>query len=229
MPRDVDLIYCKRVLGNVFHGKKRHIDMITRWEKWYTGDNLRQDERILAAPHSQSAENAATAFLAKGKRRVLDLACGIGRDTLYLASRGLAVTGADAALNGLQVAQRRKWARGIQCTFTAVDARHLAFGTGSFDAVYCFGLLHEFVGENRTLDVTQIMAEIKRVLCEQGLLALTVLAGDPEAGLPQVQFFTRQMFEQATDDLQTIEIEVYNDVGCTNRTDYHIWYGLFES
>jgi hypothetical protein len=95
--------------------------------------------------------------------------------------------------------------------------------------VYCCGLLHEFVGERRTQDVAQIMAEIKRVLCEQGLLVLTVLAGEPETGLPHVQFFTRQMFERATSGLHTIAIEMYNDIGCTNRPDYHIWYGLFEN
>ena len=52
--------------------------MITRWEAWYTPENLDRDKRILAAPPSQSAENAASAFQVEGKRRILDLACGIG-------------------------------------------------------------------------------------------------------------------------------------------------------
>ena len=202
--------------------------MITRWDKWYTQDNLRQDERILAAPPSKSAKHAAAAFLAQGKRRVLDLACGIGRDTFHLESRGLAVVGADASPNGLRVAQRRKSERGARFAFVAADARRLPFKDGSFDGMYCFGLLHEFTGERKERDVAQVMSEIERVLCERGLLALTVLSGDPEAGLPQVQLFTRQMFEQATSDLHTIELKMYNDIGCTSRTDYHIWYGLFE-
>jgi hypothetical protein len=26
----------------------------------------------------------------------------------------------------------------------------------------------------------------------------------------------------------TLEIQEFDDVGCTNRMDYHIWYGVFE-
>jgi hypothetical protein len=43
-----------------------------------------------------------------------------------------------------------------------------------------------------------------------------------------VQLFTRQMFERATQGLQAVEIKLYDDVGCTGRPDYHIWYGVFE-
>ena len=202
--------------------------MITRWDKWYAKDNLNQDERILAAPPSQSAENAAAAFLARGKRRILDLACGVGRETFHLESRGLAVIGVDASPNGLQVARQRRLERGARCASVVADARQLPFENESFDGVYCFGLLHEFTGKTKTQDVQQVMAEIERVLCTHGLLVLTVLSGDPERGLPQVQFFTRHMFERAASDLHAIEIKMYNDIGCTNRTDYRIWYGLFE-
>ena len=78
--------------------------MLTRWDKWFSQDNLDKDPRILAAPPSLCAQAAAAAFLSRGKRRVLDLACGVGRDTFYLAERGLAVTGVDAAENGLHAA-----------------------------------------------------------------------------------------------------------------------------
>ena len=78
--------------------------MLTRWDKWYAQDNLDQDERILAAPPSLCAQNAAAEFLSRGKRCVLDLACGVGRDTFYLAERELHVTGVDAAVNGLRSA-----------------------------------------------------------------------------------------------------------------------------
>lgn len=77
--------------------------MITRWDKWFADDNLAQDERILAAPSSQSAENAARVFLDSQKHLILDLACGIGRDTFHLASHSLNVIGADASCNGLRV------------------------------------------------------------------------------------------------------------------------------
>ena len=209
--------------GNVLRRR-----IITRWNEWFSEDNLSKDESILSAPPSQGAENAARAFLARGKRFILDLACGVGRDTCYLEGRGLAVIGVDASFNGLRVAQRVGLERGAILELITADARRLPFTDGSFEGVYCFGLLHEFVGQRREEDVGEVMGEIKRLLGDEGVLVLTVLSGEPEKGLPQVQFHTRQMFEKATKGLQAIEVKAYDDVGCTGRTDYHVWYGVFE-
>jgi SAM-dependent methyltransferase len=202
--------------------------MITRWDAWFSEENLAKDKRILAAPPSHSAENAAQAFLARGKRLILDLACGIGRDTFYLEDRGLSVVGVDASPHGLRVAQRIRSERGAASELIAADARHLPFQDSAFEGVYCFGLLHEFTGEHKAEDVQAAMAEVRRVLRDSGLLALAVLAGEPEVGLPAVQLYTRQMFEQATDGFRTLEAVLCNDIGCTGRTDYRVWYGLFE-
>ena len=201
--------------------------MLTRWDKWYAQDNLDQDERILAAPPSLCAQNAAAEFLSRGKRCVLDLACGVGRDTFYLAERELHVTGVDAALNGLCVAAQVGRRHKALIELVAADARRLPFATGAFEGVYCFGLLHEFTGEHQGENVAQVMGEIGRVLCPQGILVLTVLSGEAQAGLPAVQLFTREMFNQATRGWHPLEIKAYDDIGCTSRPDYHIWYGIF--
>ncbi len=202
--------------------------MITRWDKWFSDDNLSKDERILSAPPSQSAENAARAFSAGQKRFILDLACGIGRDTFYLESHGLEVIGVDASFNGLRVARQIKAEQGAVSELIAADARRLPFKDGSFEGVYCFGLLHEFTGQGREEDVEGVMGEVKRLLCDEGVLVLTVLSGEPEAGLPAVQLYTRQMFEEATKGFQAIQVKMFDDIGCTARADYHVWYGMFE-
>jgi ubiquinone/menaquinone biosynthesis C-methylase UbiE len=202
--------------------------MLTRWEKWYSQDNLDQDERILAAPPSLCAQSAAAEFLSRGRMRVLDLACGVGRDTFYLEERGLGVMGVDASLNGLRAASQIRLRRNATAELVAADACILPFADESFEGVYCFGLLHEFTSERKREDVEQVMAEVGRVLCQKGVLVLAVLSGEAEEGLPAVQMFTRQMFEQATQDWQPIAIRAYNDIGCTSRPDYRIWYGVFE-
>lgn len=117
--------------------------MVTRWDKWFSDDNLVQDPRILAAPPSRSAESAARAVLARGKGVILDLACGVGRDTFYLERRGLGVIGVDASPNGLQVAQRAKREQGAISPLVLADARRLPFKDGAFEGVYCFGLHHD--------------------------------------------------------------------------------------
>jgi ubiquinone/menaquinone biosynthesis C-methylase UbiE len=215
-------------LPYLFHEENGAVGMISRWDEWFSESNLAKDRRILAAPPSKCAETAALEFLAKGKGFILDLACGIGRDTFCLESHGLSVIGADAAFNGLRIAQQAISERGAGTELVAADARHLPFKDGSLEGVYCYGLLHEFTSEHREEDVEQVMAEIVRLLCDEGILVLTALSGEPQAGLPAVQLFTRQMFERATQGLQAVEIKLYDDVGCTGRPDYHIWYGVFE-
>jgi ubiquinone/menaquinone biosynthesis C-methylase UbiE len=202
--------------------------MTTRWDKWFSERNLLMDKRILAAPPSKCAEIAAQGFLTRQKWFILDLACGIGRDTFYLESRGLNIIGVDASFNGLRVAQQTKSERGSVSELVLADARKLPFMDGSFEGIYCFGLLHEFTGEHSEEDVGGVMGEIIRLLCNDGILVLAVLSGELEEGLPAVQLFTRQMFEKVTNGLQTIEVKMYNDVGCTGSIDYHIWYGIFE-
>jgi ubiquinone/menaquinone biosynthesis C-methylase UbiE len=202
--------------------------VLTRWDEWYSDDNLRNDQRILTALPSHSAEMAAGEFLRRGKRHILDLACGVGRDTFHLEKRGLSVTGADAALNGARAAIKTKSALEARAQFAVADARHLPFGNGRFDGIYCFGLLHEFTGEHKEADVKAVISEARRVLSDQGIFVLTILAGDPQAGLPAVQLFTRLMFEHLMAGWHILEVQLFDDIGCTNRADYSIWYGLFE-
>jgi SAM-dependent methyltransferase len=202
--------------------------MLTRWDEWYSSDNLRKDPRILAASPSRSAEIAASAFLARGKQRLLDLACGVGRDTFHLEESGLSVTGVDASLNGVRVAHGIGSARQADVHFAVADARRLPFENGSFDGIYCFGLIHEFTGDRSQADVAILLSEARRVLSDQGVFILTVLAGNPQDGLPAVQLFTRPMFEQVLADWHPIELKLFDDIGCTNRADYSIWYGLVE-
>ncbi len=202
--------------------------MLTRWDKWFSKENLSNDKRIETAPSSRSAARAAQAFLARDKRTILDLACGIGRDTFSLASYGLSVIGSDASWNGLRVAQQSMTQRDSIAEWVNADARRLPFEDSSLEGIYCFGLLHEFTSDNKAGDVEQVMSEVRRVLRKQGMLVLTALAGDPDAGLPAVQMFTREMFEKVTQGLQAITIESIDDIGCTGRPDYHIWFGIYE-
>jgi ubiquinone/menaquinone biosynthesis C-methylase UbiE len=202
--------------------------MLTRWDEWFSNDNLSKDKRILAAPPSQCADMAATEFLARGKRHILDLACGVGRDTFHLEKRGLSVIGADASLNGSRVANNTRLALETKAQFVAADARYLPFENNSLEGAYCFGLLHEFTSEHKEKDVKKVISEVRRVLSDKGVFVLTVLAGNAVDGLPAVQLFTLQMFEHAMAGWHPIVIKLLDDIGCTNSADYHVWYGLFE-
>jgi SAM-dependent methyltransferase len=107
------------------------------------------------------------------------------------------------------------------------DSRILPFSDVAFDGVYCFGLLHEFVGESSKTDVNRTMLEIHRVLKPSGVAIVAVAAGDPVKGLLHVQNFSEAMFDAATAGFSYLEKKLYDDLGCTGRTDYKVWFGFF--
>ncbi len=196
---------------------------MTRWQQLY----LEKRRPVLSAAPSLCAQNAARTFAGYGKRHILDLGCGVGRDTFYLNANDLDLVGVDAAESGLMLANGQRAVERTSPAFVTADARTLAFADASFEGVYCFGLLHEFTGVTGEQDIRAVMSEIDRVLATDGLLILAVLSGEPAQGLPYVYLFTEQNFDAVTRRLRILTKQTYDDIGCTGRTDYHVWYGAF--
>ena len=45
--------------------------------------------------------------------------------------------------------------------------------------------------------------------------------------MPHVRNFSESMFDAVTVGLRCIEKKVYDELGCTGRTDYKVWFGQF--
>ena len=93
--------------------------------------------------------------------RVLDLGCGGGFLSNYLAERGHAVTGVDTTAENLTVARANDRTR--TATYELADACALPFGRGSFDVVCAMDLLEHVE------DPERVIAEASRVLVPGGL------------------------------------------------------------
>jgi ubiquinone/menaquinone biosynthesis C-methylase UbiE len=195
---------------------------MTRWQQFY-----QQDPGLARIAPSQFSQKAAGIFWQYGKHRILDLACGMARDSLVLSGHGLAVTSGDLSFAGLTLAHRTLSQTPHPPHLAQLDARRLPLPEQSFDGVYCFGLLHEFPQADGWEQITQVMAEIQRVLAPGGILMLAVLAGDPRQGLPHVLLFDEAMFDQALQDFACLEKTQCSDRGCTGREDYNTWQGVF--
>ncbi|MDO9392093.1 MAG: class I SAM-dependent methyltransferase [bacterium] len=197
---------------------------MNRWTGFYS-----EDPRVLSAPRSLCSEYAAVEFKKLNCHSILDLGCGVGRDSFYLASQGLNVFSMDSAYTGLSKAQSLVPAcQAGKSRLIQGDALSLPFSDACFDGIYCFGLLHEFLPPDCDQAVEQVLKEASRVLRDQGLLVLAVLAGDPTAGLPHVSLFTREMTNFEAYCLKCLEINKYYDIGCTGSNDYLIWRGLYK-
>jgi SAM-dependent methyltransferase len=98
---------------------------------------------------------------------VIDVGCGTGENVLYLASRGLAVIGVDAAPTAIAQAEEKARLRGSTATFLVADALTLEGLGRTFEAAIDCGLFHTF-------------SDLDRVHFERSLHG-TLRAGSPYA------------------------------------------------
>jgi SAM-dependent methyltransferase len=80
---------------------------------------------------------------------VLDIGCGLGDNTVYLAKNGHTVTGLDISPTALITAERRAKDAGVDVTFAVGDSTKLDGYTDAFDTVIDIGLFHVLDDDGR--------------------------------------------------------------------------------
>ena len=103
--------------------------------------------------------------------RVLDVACGTGLDTLFLARSGMETAGIDASPGMIGQLRAKAGRAGLAVDARVGDGADLSpWPDGSFD-----GIVSAFAGLN-TMDLERFAAEAERVLRPGGRMVLHVLA-----------------------------------------------------
>jgi len=87
---------------------------------------------------------------------VLDVGCGTGENSLFLASKGHEVWGIDAAPLAIEKANEKARQRALKATFLVHDALDLASLGREFDTVIDSGLFHTFSDEEREIFVKSL-------------------------------------------------------------------------
>lgn len=89
--------------------------------------------------------------------RALDVACGEGRNAVWLASKGWRVTGVDFSHTGLAKAERLAAERGVEVTWVEADVVEWQPPPASFDLVIVM-YLHMVPGQRRQVLATAALA-----------------------------------------------------------------------
>lgn len=111
--------------------------------------------------------DAARLFQGKDCRKILDLGCGTGRHTIYLAQNGFEVWGVDNAVAALEITAKKVADLGLDnVTLQKQDMRQLSFADDSFDALLCIWT----TGHGPLTDLQQSVAEMYRAVRPGGLI-----------------------------------------------------------
>jgi ubiquinone/menaquinone biosynthesis C-methylase UbiE len=128
--------------------------------------------------------DSVSAFNPRKIKRVLDLGCGAGRNSIYLAKRGVEIVGIDTSASALRLAG--KWANQEKlCNVEFLEATmtNIPFGNSQFDAVISISVIHHALKK----DIAETTNEVHRVLKKRGIfLANLTSVDDPRYGVGEM-------------------------------------------
>ena len=136
---------------------------MTGWERLWQDPEVRA--RWEKMPPLPEVVDMADRLEVGGRRRVLDLGCGLGRHTVYLAARGFEVTASDNAPAAIEACRKNLAEVGLGADVTPLDMTKFPFREASFDGVVGSHVIHHT--DRATL--IRIVDLITRQLAPDGL------------------------------------------------------------
>ena len=118
-------------------------------------------------------KKASDLFKTKDIKKVLDLGCGLGRNSLFLAKEGFNIWAGDICkehISELKIKAYEMNIKNIICK--SFDMRNIPFDDNSFDAVICTSTLNH----GTLADIRTTVNEIYRVLKPSGILITDLLS-----------------------------------------------------
>jgi len=137
----------------------------------------------LGKPRPILVEYVEKGLIPKGK--ALDICCGAGTNTIYLAEKGFEVTGIDISPTALDFAKAKAAKAKVNIDFSVQNFVELPFKDEMFDFVFDMGCFHHV----QIADRHRFIPGIHRVLKSRGVYMLTCFS---VKNGPAWNHFTRQ-------------------------------------
>ena len=144
-----------------------HVDNFSE-KRW---DEIYRTEKGAVVDVDKNIYPLADLLRERRAKRVLDLGCGSGRHTVYLAENGFEVYGIDISEEGINSCQNHLAEKNLHAELTIGSIfEELPYKQSFFDAVVCIRVINHAVIE----DIRKAIAEVERVLKPRGLILVTV-------------------------------------------------------
>lgn len=147
-----------------------------QWSRTYRDRAYHALPWFSRAPYPWVQRAVEENWWAKGTR-ILDIGCGAGTNSLYLARSGFNVTGIDVAEGAIEAARQRASRAGVSVDFRIVDALDTPFPDGHFGGAIDIGCFHTLPIELRR----RYSSEVARVLRPRRTFALSWVAREYSA------------------------------------------------
>jgi SAM-dependent methyltransferase len=202
-------------------------DKSDAWLYWYWGKESQPQSQVSALVELFRRESVSD---------VLDLGCGTGRHSLFLAKEGFKVTGFDRSSSAIKRAAELSEKEKLDIDFRVWDMIEFPypFKNQTFDAVIATKVIHHTKLEN----ILKIASEISRMLKEGGILFVEVPArskacrlesegqrqemieegtflplNGEEEGIPH-HYFTQEELLSIFKDYEILNLEIQNEHYC---------------
>lgn len=128
-------------------------------------DRIYQEKGDLQFPVLPKVKRASSIFTRKNYKQILDLGCGTGKHSIFLATQGFSVYATDLSATGINITRQKAKSLGLNnIHFYQHDMKSIPFADSFFDAVICIWTIY-----HGTLDeIRKTVGEIYRVLRANG-------------------------------------------------------------
>lgn len=136
--------------------------------------NWKEAEQDAWLAPSEESYYYAEKWLGEGRKRLLDLGCGLGRHSVFFHKRGFRVTSCDLSEYGVN--HLREWQKREGADFRTVvcDMKKLPFADNAFDCIYAYHVM----SHTDTAGIKQVLAEVRRVLKPGGAIFFDLCSKD---------------------------------------------------
>jgi SAM-dependent methyltransferase len=116
--------------------------------------------RYFSAPWDVGSSKELVSLVTSGQVKpseAIDLGCGTGRNSIFLAKHGFNVTGVDFSPTAIQQGQSRARKEGVKVHFIVDDLTNLHHTKGVFDFLVDHGTFDDLTPSNRDLYIKNIL------------------------------------------------------------------------
>ncbi len=184
----------------------------TEWDTYYRELPLEELGWELGKPRPILVEYIESGATKKGE--ALDVCCGAGTNTIYMAKKGFNTTAVDISKTAIKIAKERAVQANVNINFLIESFVDLSFRDERFDFIFDMGCFHHVEVEERT----RFIYGVQRVLKNGGVYMLTCFSY--RNGLAWNHFTRQQLIEMFSGYFRMGEFRHYASVEGDRATRY---------